>query len=68
MVTKYHKKYSEEIGLSGTVETYIQLGMFKKTIENISIDFSLSAEPESGMTSENYWKGQADACVEPAAN
>ena len=38
LVTKYHKKHRDEIGLSAKTEAYIQSLVLKKTFESISFD------------------------------
>ena len=39
LVTKYHKKHSNEIGLQPKVEAYIQI-VLKKTLESVSFERS----------------------------
>jgi hypothetical protein len=39
IVTKLHRRYSTEIGLTNSVEAYIQAIVLKKTLESISFDF-----------------------------
>ena len=38
VVTKFHKKYVKEIGLSTRTEAYIQSRVLKKTLDSISFD------------------------------
>ncbi|MCB1712868.1 MAG: hypothetical protein KDH96_10425 [Candidatus Riesia sp.] len=46
LVTKYHKKYSNEIGLQPKVEAYIQTLVLKKTLESISFERRRGVEEE----------------------
>ena len=39
VVTNYHKNYSKEIGLTDSIESYIQTIVLKKTLESISFDY-----------------------------
>ncbi len=39
IVTKFHKIYSKEIGLTTKIEAYIQYVVLKKTLENISYKY-----------------------------
>ena len=39
IVTKFHSKYSKEIGLSDKIEAYIQYIVLKKTLESISFEY-----------------------------
>ena len=48
LVTKYHKKHRDEIGLSAKTEAYIQLLVLKKTFESISFDRRRGIEEEDG--------------------
>ena len=38
LVTKYHKKHRDEIGLSAKIEAYIQSLVLKNTFDCISLD------------------------------
>ena len=38
IVTSYHKRYCQEIGLSDSVEAYIQGIVLKKTLESITFE------------------------------
>ena len=38
LVTKYHKKHRNEIGLPAKIEAYIQSLVLKKTFERIYLD------------------------------
>jgi hypothetical protein len=38
LVTKYHKKHRNEIGITTKTEAYIQLLVLKKTFESISFE------------------------------
>ena len=44
MVTKHHKRYSRDIGLTDAVESYIQTIVLKKTLESISYEYRREAE------------------------
>ncbi|KAI4290998.1 hypothetical protein PAPHI01_0272 [Pancytospora philotis] len=46
VVTKYHRKYSKEIGITDSIEAYIQMIVLKKTLESISFDYRRGFEPE----------------------
>ena len=39
IVTKFHQKYSKEIGLTAKIEAYIQYIVLKKTLESISFEY-----------------------------
>ena len=39
IVTKFHGKYSKEIGLTTKIEAYIQYIVIKKTLESISFEY-----------------------------
>ena len=39
IVTKFHKSYAKEIGLTTKIESYIQFIVLKKTLESISYDY-----------------------------
>ena len=47
MVTKHHRNHSRDIGLSDSVEAYIQTIVLKKTLESISFDYSPSVKLEA---------------------
>ena len=46
VVTKYHRKYSHEIGITDSVEAYIQTIVLKKTLESISFDYRRQTNPD----------------------
>ena len=46
LVTKYHKKHSNEIGVPAVVEAYIQSIVLKKTLESISFERRRGVEEE----------------------
>ena len=48
LVTKYHKKHRNEIGISLKTEAYIQSLVLKKTLESISFDRRRGIEEEDG--------------------
>ena len=48
LVTKYHKKHRDEIGISLKTEAYIQSLVLKKTFESISFDRRRGIEEEDG--------------------
>jgi len=50
LVTKYHKKYRNEIGISLKTEAYIQSTVLKKTFESITFDRRRGIEEEDGRT------------------
>lgn len=39
IVTKFHKTYTKEIGLTTKIQSYIQFIVLKKTLESISYDY-----------------------------
>ena len=39
IVTTFHKRYSKEIGITDSVEAYIQSIVLKKTLESIFFDY-----------------------------
>ena len=51
VVTNYHRRYMKEIGLSDSIEAYIQSIVLKKTLESVSFDYrrgaTESAAPET---------------------
>ena len=48
LVTKYHKKHRNEIGISTKTEAYIQSLVLKKTLESISFDRRRGIEEDDG--------------------
>ena len=48
LVTKYHKKHRNEIGIHIKTEAYIQSLVLKKTLESISFDRRRGIEEEDG--------------------
>ena len=48
LVTKYHKKYRNEIGISTKTEAYIQSLVLKKTLESISFTRRRGIEEDDG--------------------
>ena len=48
LVTKYHKKHRNEIGITPKTEAYIQSLVLKKTFESISFDRRRGIEEEDG--------------------
>ena len=48
LVTKYHKKHRNEIGIQLKTEAYIQSLVLKKTLESISFDRRRGIEEEDG--------------------
>ena len=44
IVTKFHKSYTKEIGLTTKIETYIQFIVLKKTLESISFSYRRDGE------------------------
>ena len=48
LVTKYHKKHREEIGIESKTEAYIQSLVLKKTFESISFERRRGLEEEDG--------------------
>ena len=49
-MTKFHKTYTKEIGLTSKIQSYIQFIVLKKTLESISYDYRRGGEE---MTPEN---------------
>ena len=47
LVTKYHKKHRDEIGIHPKIEAYIQSLVLKKTLESISFDRRRGIEEEN---------------------
>ena len=39
IVTKFHKTYTKEIGLTTKIQSYIQFIVLKKTLESVSYDY-----------------------------
>ena len=48
LVTKYHKKHRNEIGITTKTEAYIQSLVLKKTLESISFDRRRGLEEDDG--------------------
>ena len=44
IVTKFHKSYTKEIGLTTKIESYIQFIVLKKTLESISFSYRRDSE------------------------
>ena len=44
IVTKFHKSYAKEIGLTTKIESYIQFIVLKKTLESISFSYRRDGE------------------------
>ena len=44
IVTKFHKSYAKEIGLTNKIESYIQFIVLKKTLESISYSYRRDGE------------------------
>ena len=44
IVTKFHKSYAKEIGLTTQIESYIQFIVLKKTLESISYSYRRDGE------------------------
>jgi hypothetical protein len=51
IVTKFHKSYAKEIGLTTKIESYIQFIVLKKTLESISYDYRRDGEE---IAAQNY--------------
>jgi tRNA U34 5-carboxymethylaminomethyl modifying enzyme MnmG/GidA len=48
LVTKYHKKHRNEIGITTKTEAYIQSLVLKKTFESVSFERRRGIEEEDG--------------------
>ena len=48
LVTKYHKKHRDEIGITPKTEAYIQSLVLKKTFESVSFERRRGLEEEDG--------------------
>ncbi|KAF7683863.1 hypothetical protein TCON_0944 [Astathelohania contejeani] len=46
VVTKYHRSYLKELGITAQIEAYTQLTVLKKTLETISFEHRRSIEDE----------------------
>ncbi|KAF7682650.1 hypothetical protein TCON_2130 [Astathelohania contejeani] len=44
VVTKYHRSYIKELGITPKIETYIQSTVLKKTLETISLEHRRNIE------------------------
>ena len=53
IVTKFHKTYAKEIGLTKKIQSYIQFVVLKKTLESISYDFRRGGEEIIPESTEN---------------
>jgi hypothetical protein len=47
VVTKYHKKHIKELGVTPTIEAYIQSKVLKCTLESISFDYRQGQEEKT---------------------
>ena len=47
IVTKFHQKYSKDIGLTTKIEAYIQYIVLKKTLESISFEYRRGGSDET---------------------
>ena len=52
IVTKFHKSYAKEIGLTTKIESYIQFIVLKKTLESISFSYRRDGEETPQETCE----------------
>jgi hypothetical protein len=53
IVTKFHKTYSKEIGLTTKIEAYIQYVVLKKTLESISYEYGRESGDDLQERSES---------------
>ena len=53
IVTKFHKSYAKEIGLTTKIQSYIQFIVLKKTLESISYDYRRGGEEITEESVEN---------------
>ena len=55
IVTRFHKQYVAEIGLTDRIEAYIQSRVLKKTLESISFDYrrGIDEQDDRGETIES---------------
>ncbi len=44
IVTKFHKTYTKEIGLTTKIQSYIQFIVLKKSLESISYDYRRNSQ------------------------
>ncbi len=55
IITKFHKTYTKEIGLTTKIQSYIQFIVLKKNLESISYDYRRNSQgviPEKIMDVE----------------
>lgn len=66
IVTRFHKQYVAEIGLTDRIEAYIQSRVLKKTLESISFDYrrGIDEQDDRGETIERAMVGLSGASVE----
>ena len=53
LVTKYHKKHRNEIGLPAKTEAYIQSLVLKKAFESISFDHRRGIKEDDSLNEAN---------------
>lgn len=62
IVTIYHKKYIEEIGIPDYIQAYIQTRILKKTLEAVSFDY------RRGIEEKVVESGNIDTIIEKVGN
>ena len=65
IVTKFHKSYIKEIGLTTKIQSHIQFIVLKKTFESLSYDYRRSGEEIFLESIENIAKVGEGSCSKP---
>ena len=64
VVTSYHKKYLRVLGVSDTIEAYVQSVVLKKTLESLSLDQRRNQEDNHMETTVDQTNARARAISE----
>ena len=68
IVTKIHKSYAKEIGVTTKIESYIQYTVLKKTLESISFDYRRDGEENhQGNQDSESWRQRLEGITETEA-
>ena len=66
IVTKFHKSYSKEIGLTDSIQSYIQFIVLKKTMESISFSYRRDGEETTHENQEREAKEREKESSNPS--
>ena len=65
IVTKFHKSYAKEIGLTTKIQSYIQFIVLKKTLESISYEYRRGSENSIQVDLEKLVLPKVPECDSP---